>query len=188
MDLAEWCITPSETSSHLLKSIGCSVLRASLLRENLSIVAINHTCASTDKVINEICYDSTHGPVARLTVLERLDVFPINDHTLSLGGRRVHLFSTRDITQIPWAEVGVEFVVESTGNFTSGLLAKAHIESGGARKVLISAPSKDAPTLVYGVNSRDYLIDRPDVISCARCTTNCLAPIAKVLDGNFGIA
>ncbi len=178
----------SKISSHLLTSIGRSVLRASLLRDDLSVIAINHTCASIDDVIHEICYDSTHGPVARLTGIGRLDVFPINDHTLSLGGRRVHLFSTRDITQIPWAKVGVEFVVESTGKFTSGLLAKAHIESGGARKVLISAPSKDSPTLVYGVNSQDYLINRPDVISCASCTTNCLAPIAKVLDGNFGIS
>ena len=166
---------------------GRSVLRASLLRDDLAIVAINHTCASISDVIHEICYDSTHGPVARLTGIGRLEVFPIDDNTLSLGGRHVHLFSTRDITQIPWAEVGVEFVVESTGKFTSSVQARAHIESGGARKVLISAPSKDSPTLVYGVNSRNYLIDRPDVISCASCTTNCLAPIAKILDDNFGI-
>ncbi|KAN0119248.1 glyceraldehyde-3-phosphate dehydrogenase [Hyaloscypha variabilis] len=186
---SDWAAsTPTKVGINGFGRIGRSVLRASLLRDDLSVVAINHTCASIDDVIHEIRYDSTHGPVARLTGIGRLDVFPINDHTLSLGGRRVHLFSTKDITQIPWAEVGVEFVVESTGKFTSSLLAKAHIESGGARKVLISAPSKDSPTLVYGVNSQDYLINRPDVISCASCTTNCLAPIAKVLDGNFGVA
>jgi glyceraldehyde 3-phosphate dehydrogenase len=99
----------------------------------------------------------------------------------------VRLFSTRDISQIPWAEVRVEYVVESTGKFTSSLVAKAHVQAGGAKKVLISAPSKDSPTFVYGVNYQDYLINRPDVISCASCTTNCLAPIAKVLNDHFGI-
>jgi glyceraldehyde 3-phosphate dehydrogenase len=171
----------------VLTTLGRSVLRASLLRDDLAVVAINHTCASIDDVIHEICYDSTHGPVARLTGIGRFEVFAINERTLSLGGRRVHLFSTRDISKIPWAEAGVEFVVESTGKFTSSLLAKDHIDFGGVRKVLISAPSKDSPTLVYGVNAPDYLINRPDVISCASCTTNCLAPIAKVLNDNFGI-
>ena len=89
----------SETS-HLLKSIGRSDLRVSLLRENLSIVAISNTCASINDVIHEICYEPTYSPVARLTRVGRLDVFPINDYTLSLGRRRVHLFLTTEITQI----------------------------------------------------------------------------------------
>lgn len=96
--------------------------------------------------------------------------------------------SERDPTKIDWTLAGADYVIESTGKFTTVEQAQVHVRSGGASRVLISAPSKDAPTFVYGVNHLDYSISNtPTVISCASCTTNCLAPIAKVLNSEFGI-
>jgi glyceraldehyde 3-phosphate dehydrogenase len=150
------------------------------------VVAINHTCASVDDVIHQICYDSTHGPLTRTAGFKNM-IYAIDEETLSVRGNTVHLFSERDPAKINWKGAGADYVVESTGKFTTRAAANAHIEHGGAKKVLISAPSKDAPTFVFGVNAHNYPTERPDIISCASCTTNCLAPMAKVLNDEFGI-
>lgn len=171
----------------LLNQPGRVVFRASLIRDDIIVVAINHTCATVDDVIHQICYDSTHGPLTRTAGFRNMDIFAIDEHTLSVRGNTVHLFSERDPTKINWKRAGADYVVESTGKFTTRAAANAHIEHGGAKKVLISAPSKDSPTFVFGVNAQNYPLETPNVISCASCTTNCLAPMAKVLNDKFGI-
>jgi glyceraldehyde 3-phosphate dehydrogenase len=174
-------------ATYLLILLGRVVFRASLIRDDIIVVAINHTCASVDDVIHQMCYDSTHGPLTRTTGSKSTDIYAIDEQTLSVRGNTVHLFSERDPAKINWDRAGADYIVESTGKFTTCAAASAHIEHGGAKKVLISAPSKDSPTFVYGVNAHNYSSERPDVISCASCTTNCLAPIAKVLNDKFGI-
>lgn len=172
----------------VLTMLGRVVFRASLLRNNIVVVAINHTCASIDDIIHQIFYDSTHGPLSKLLDIKLVDIYAINEETLSVRGNIVHLFSQRDPAKLPWEEAGAEYVIESTGKFTTRAAANAHIVHGGAKKVLISAPSKDSPTFVFGVNTQNYAIDKPSIISCASCTTNCLAPMAKLLNDKFGIA
>lgn len=93
-----------------------------------------------------------------------------------------------DPSRINWTESGAQYVIESTGKFTSTQLAAVHVQAGGAKGVLISAPSKDAPTFVYGVNHHEYLNAKPRVISCASYTTNCLAPMAKIINDEFSIS
>jgi glyceraldehyde 3-phosphate dehydrogenase len=151
------------------------------------VVAINHTCASVDDVIHQICFDSTHGPLSKVSSIDTQSIFAIDEHTLSVQGNIIHLLSERDPSKIDWKAAGAEYVIESTGKFTTTQLAAVHVEMGGAKRVLISAPSKDAPTFVFGVNHSDYLHSKPEVISCASCTTNCLAPMAKVINDEFGI-
>lgn len=112
----------------------------------------------------------------------------MDGNTLSICGELVHLTSQRDPKLLNWKSSGAEYIIESTGKFTTVPLASQHIEYGGAKRVIISAPSKDAPTYVCGVNTAQYPISNsPTVISCASCTTNCLAPLAKVLNEKFGI-
>lgn len=152
------------------------------------VVAINHTCASIDDVIHQICYDSTHGCLSKTSYFKNQDIFAIDDSTLSVCGNVVHLISERDPAKINWTVPNAQYVIESTGKFTQMKLAEAHVRLGGAKRVLISAPSADAPTFVFGVNTSQYpRFNPPTVISCASCTTNCLAPIAKVLNDEFGI-
>ncbi|KAI6126286.1 hypothetical protein EDD16DRAFT_1553469 [Pisolithus croceorrhizus] len=107
------------------------------------------------------------------------------DGKLVINGRAITVFSERDPANIPWGRVGAEYIVESTGVFTTTEKASAHLK-GGAKKVVISAPSADAPMFVVGVNLHAY-DPKLTVISNASCTTNCLAPLAKVVDDNFGI-
>jgi len=108
--------------------------------------------------------------------------------TLVVGERRIHITKERDPAQLRWGDLGADIVVESTGRFTSGGQAILHVEKGGAKKVVISAPAKDEDvTVVMGVNHEMYDPARHRVISMASCTTNCLAPVAKVLDERFGI-
>ena len=107
--------------------------------------------------------------------------------SLVIDGKEVRVFSERDPAKIPWAELGVELVVESTGLFTDAAKAKAHID-GGAKKVIISAPAKGEDiTLVLGVNDQSYDTSRHSIVSNASCTTNCFAPMVKVLNDSFGI-
>ena len=106
---------------------------------------------------------------------------------LVINGKKIKFYSEKDPAQLPWKELGVEVVVESTGFFTDATKAKAHIDAG-AKKVIISAPAKNEDkTIVLGVNDNEYDPAKHNVISMASCTTNCLAPVAKVLDEKFGI-
>ncbi|MCL6627337.1 type I glyceraldehyde-3-phosphate dehydrogenase [Alicyclobacillus shizuokensis] len=159
--------------------IGRNVFRAALGREDLEIVAINDlTDAKTLAML--LKYDSVHG---RLDA----DVLAEGD-ALVVNGRRIAVLAERDPANLPWAKLGVELVIESTGRFTDKNAAQAHITSGGAKKVIISAPAKNEDvTIVMGVNHDVYDPEQHHVISNASCTTNCLAPVAKVIDEEFKI-
>jgi len=122
-------------------------------------------------------YDSQHGPFK--------GTIEVSGDDLIVNGKTVKFYTKRDPAEIPWSDTGAYYVVESTGVFTTTDKASAHLK-GGAKKVVISAPSADAPMFVMGVNEETYKSDIP-VISNASCTTNCLAPLAKVIHDNFGI-
>ena len=158
--------------------IGRSVFRAILDRPEVEIVAVNDlTDAGT--LAHLLMYDSVHGKLAyNVAVTE--DGFVIKD-------RKITVLSEKDPHQLPWRETGAEVIVESTGRYTDGKVAAVHLERG-AKKVLISAPAKNEDiTIVMGVNDDKYNPAAHHVVSCASCTTNCLAPIAKVLHQKFGI-
>jgi len=158
--------------------IGRSVFRAILDRPEVEIVAVNDlTDAGT--LAHLLMYDSVHGKLA-YNVAVTDDGFVIKD-------RKITVLSEKDPHQLPWRETGVEVIVESTGHYTDGKAAAVHLERG-AKKVLISAPAKNEDiTIVMGVNDDKYNPAAHHVVSCASCTTNCLAPIAKVLHQKFGI-
>jgi glyceraldehyde 3-phosphate dehydrogenase len=122
-------------------------------------------------------YDSTHGRY-------KGEVSHDDSHII-IDGKKITVFGERDPSAIPWGKAGADYVVESTGVFTTTEKASAHLK-GGAKKVVISAPSADAPMFVVGVNQDKYTSDL-QVISNASCTTNCLAPLAKIINDNFGI-
>lgn len=169
-------------NQHLYYS-GRASFRASLDREDLLVVAINHTAPSLDYLLHVIRYDSTHGTT------KHFDSLTIEDGNLVYKGRKITLFSQRDPALIDWKSAGAEYIIESTGKFTTLETARKHLHpNGGGKKVVISAPSKDpaVKTIVVGVNRKEYKTDM-DVISNASCTTNCLAPLAKVLEQSFGI-
>jgi glyceraldehyde 3-phosphate dehydrogenase len=124
-------------------------------------------------------YDSTHGPLG--------EAVEATASGISVAGKEIKVFAERDPKAIPWGDLGVDVVVESTGIFTDGDKARAHIE-GGARKVIISAPATNVDgTFVIGVNDGDYDPARHSIVSNASCTTNCFVPMIKVLDDAFGI-
>ena len=158
--------------------IGRNMLRASLGRDSLEFVAVNDlTDAAT--LAHLLKYDSIHGGFP-------LDV-QTNGDGLSVGDKNIKVLSERDPAALPWKELGVDIVIESTGFFASKEKASAHIEAG-ARKVIISAPAGGVDlTVCYGVNHESYDPASHHVISNASCTTNCLSPVAKVLHENFGI-
>ncbi|EST55494.1 glyceraldehyde-3-phosphate dehydrogenase [Brevibacillus panacihumi W25] len=158
--------------------IGRNVFRAALNNPNVEIVAVNDlTDART--LAHLLKYDSVHG------VLDA-DV-EAGDNTLFVGGKEIKVLAERDPAQLKWADYGVEIVVESTGRFTKREDAAKHLE-GGAKKVIISAPATNEDiTVVMGVNEENYDPAAHTVISNASCTTNCLAPFAKVLNDQFGI-
>ncbi|KKK15817.1 putative glyceraldehyde-3-phosphate dehydrogenase [Aspergillus rambellii] len=164
--------------------IGRNVLRAALTRTDIQIVAINHTCTSVQDLVYLVRYDSSMGNLS-----ENTPIHILNDNLISINGRQIALTSERDLKKLNWPAVGVDYVVECTGKFTKRDLALDHITYGGAKRVVISAPSSDSPTYVYGVNSDQYAADDDRrVISCASCTTNCVTPVLKVLHTQFGIA
>nr|CAD7448840.1 unnamed protein product [Timema bartmani] len=156
--------------------IGRLVLRASL-EKGAKVVAVNDPFIGLDYMVYMFKYDSTHGRFKGEVTAE--------DGFLVVNGNKIAVFSERDPKSIPWGKAGAEYVVESTGVFTTIDKASAHLE-GGAKKVIISAPSADAPMFVVGVNLDAY---DPSfkVVSNASCTTNCLAPLAKVVNDNFEI-
>lgn len=158
--------------------IGRHCMRAALKKPGLEVVAVNDiTDAAT--LAHLFKYDSTYG------VYEgKVDVA---EEGLCIDGKFVRVLAERDPAKLPWRELGVEIVIESTGLFTDALKAKAHLEAG-AKKVIISAPAKNEDiTIVLGVNEDKYDPAKHHVVSNASCTTNCLAPVAKVLHESFGI-
>ena len=144
--------------------------------EDIMVVAINDPFSETEYMGYQLKYDSVHGNCG----------YDINSHDnfLNVNDNDIIHFKERDPSNIKWGEYDVDYVVESTGVFTTMEGASKHLE-GGAKRVVISAPSKDAPMFVMGVNNHKY--NGEQVISNASCTTNCLAPLAKVLHDNFGI-
>ena len=156
--------------------IGRLVFRAGLERGDIEFVAINDLI-SPDYMAYMLKYDTIHGPF-------KGEVSHTED-SLIVNGRTIKVCSERNPADLPWGKLGVFAVVEATGLFTTTEAASAHLKAG-AKKVVISAPSADAPMFVMGVNNDTYESSM-DVISNASCTTNCLAPIAKVLHDNFGM-
>jgi glyceraldehyde 3-phosphate dehydrogenase len=158
--------------------IGRLVLRSTYETEDVEVVAINDPFMTLDYMKYLCEYDSTHGIFNQEIKIE--------DDKLVIGGKKIVLFNERDPENIKWKDLEVEYVVESTGLFTTTEKASKHL-AAGAKKVVISAPSKDAPTFVCGVNLDKYE-PTMNVVSNASCTTNCLAPLAKVINDKFGIA
>lgn len=158
--------------------IGRNFLRAGLKNKELEFVAVNDlTDAKT--LAHLLKYDSVHGRFDA-EIEAKKDVILIN-------GMEIKVFAQRDPSLLPWKDLGVDIVLESTGRFTERQGASKHIDAG-AKKVVISAPSKDPDvTLVLGVNEKDYDPSRHNIISMGSCTTNCLAPIAKILVDEFGV-
>ncbi len=158
--------------------IGRNILRAALPDKELEIVAVNDVTDA--KTLGHLLkYDSILGNLSH-------DV-RVEGDTILVDGRKVKVLSTKDPAGLPWKDLGVEYAIESTGLFTDAEKAKVHL-SGGAKKVIISSPAKGEDlTIVMGVNHDKYDSSRHHIISNASCTTNCLAPVAKVLHDSFGI-
>ncbi|KAF9939768.1 hypothetical protein BGZ65_009631, partial [Modicella reniformis] len=157
--------------------IGRLVLRAALTKENVEVVAINDPFIDVAYMVYMFKYDSTHGRYKGEVSQE--------DGYLKVDGHKIKVFDKKNPEEIQWGECHAEYVVESTGVFTTIDKASLHLK-GGAKKVVISAPSADAPMFVCGVNLEKY-DPSVNVVSNASCTTNCLAPLAKVIHDNFGI-
>ncbi|AQR78937.1 type I glyceraldehyde-3-phosphate dehydrogenase [Paenibacillus larvae] len=158
--------------------IGRNVFRAALNNKDVEIVAINDL-TNIATLAHLLKYDTTHG-VLDATV-------EAGEGEIKVNGKSIKVYAERDPQNLPWGSLGVEIVVESTGIFTAKEKAEAHIKAG-AKKVIISAPAKNEDiTIVMGVNEDKYDAANHHVISNASCTTNCLAPFAKVLDEKFGI-
>ena len=157
--------------------IGRLVFRASVNNPNVEVVGVNDPFIDPEYMVYMLTYDTVHGHFKGTA--EAID------GAMLINGKKVAVFDKSDPSQIDWASVGAEYIVESTGVFTTTEKAGAHFK-GGAKKVIISAPSTDAPMFVMGVNQDKYTSDMK-VVSNASCTTNCLAPLAKVMNDNFGI-
>ena len=160
--------------------IGRLVLRTLLQRykKELSVVAINDM-ADLKTNAHLFRYDSTYG------------IYPgtieLGDGAMKVDGRKISVFSQKEPARLPWKQLGVEIVIEATGVFTDGVQVRAHLDAG-AKKAIITAPATHEDiTLVLGVNDKDYNPRKHHIVSNASCTTNCLAPVAKVLHDNFGI-
>ena len=157
--------------------IGRLALRAAIKNNQVEVVAINDLI-EIEYLAYLLKYDSTHGRL--------FDSIDTQGDALLINGKRIRVSSEKDPKKLNWGALDVDYVIESTGFFLTEELAKGHL-TAGAKNVIISAPSKDAtPMFVYGVNHKDYRSDMK-IVSNASCTTNCLAPIAKVLNDNFGI-
>ena len=158
--------------------IGRNVLRACLDESALEFVAVNDITDSTT-LAHLLKYDSVHGTLRRDVRAEK--------EGISVDGKHIRVTAERDPAKLPWKQLGVDVVLESTGLFTDREKAAKHLEAG-AKKVIISAPAKGADlTICMGVNDRAYDAAKHTIISNASCTTNCLAPLAKVLHESFGI-
>jgi glyceraldehyde 3-phosphate dehydrogenase len=157
--------------------IGRLVFRAAVTKDKVEVVGINDLL-DVDYIAYMLKYDSTHGRFQGEVSVE--------DGMLVVNGKKIRVTSEKNPADLKWGEVGAEYVVESTGLFLTKEKAQGHIDAG-AKKVIMSAPSKDdTPMFVMGVNQKSYTNDM-NFVSNASCTTNCLAPIAKVLNDKFGI-
>jgi len=157
--------------------IGRLVFRAALKNKNIQVVGINDLI-DTNYISYLLRYDTTHGRFNGSV--------SVNGNNLEVNGEKIRVTNKKDPSKLNWSEVEAEYVIESTGLFLTKDSAKGHIESG-AKKVIMSAPSKDdTPMFVMGVNNKEYTSDM-NFVSNASCTTNCLAPLAKVIHDNFGI-
>ena len=157
--------------------IGKLAFQAALAKGEVEVVAVNDPFVTADYMAYMTKFDTVHGRFNG-TVEEV-------EGNLVVNGKTIKVYNEMDPKNIPWGELGVEYVLECSGVFTTLEKAQAHLDAG-ARKVIISAPSKDAPMFVMGVNNETYTPDM-NIISNASCTTNCLAPLAKVINDNFGI-
>ncbi|KAG6004110.1 glycerol-3-phosphate dehydrogenase [Claviceps maximensis] len=157
--------------------IGRIVFRNAVEHAEIEVVAVNDPFIDPEYAAYMLKYDSSHG-------IFKGEVEKTSDG-LIVNGKKVKFYTERDPAAIPWKASGAEYIVESTGVFTTTDKAKAHL-AGGAKKVVISAPSADAPMYVMGVNEKTY-DGKADVISNASCTTNCLAPLAKVIHDKYTI-
>ncbi|MFH1287543.1 MAG: type I glyceraldehyde-3-phosphate dehydrogenase [bacterium] len=158
--------------------IGRNFLRAASDKKEFEIVAINDL-ANASVLAHLLKYDSVHRIFGKEV--------KVQDNDILVDGRKIKVISEKDITKLPWKDLGVDVVIESTGLFTDKEKAQVHL-ANGAKKVIISAPAKNPDiTIVLGVNEKTYDASKHHVISNASCTTNCLAPVAKVIDENFKI-
>lgn len=157
--------------------IGNLSFQAAMGKEEIEVVAINDPFIAADYMAYMVKYDTVHGRYPGTVKAE--------DGKLIVNGKEIKVYNEMEPKNIPWGELGVEYVLECSGVFTTIEKANAHLE-GGAKKVIISAPSKDAPMFVMGVNHTNY-DPSMNIVSNASCTTNCLAPLAKVINDNFGI-
>jgi len=158
--------------------IGRLVFRVAIDNPEIEVKGINDPFIDLDYMAYMLRYDTVHGQFQ--------GTIETRDGKLVVNGKEISVYAEKDPAAIPWSECGAEYIVESTGVFTSADKASAHLK-GGAKKVVISAPAKDdTPMFVMGVNHNKYTKDM-NIVSNASCTTNCLAPLAKVIHDNFGI-
>ena len=158
--------------------IGRLVMRASLDRKDIDVVAINDPFIDLDYMKYMLKFDTIHGKLDK--------EIEIKDGNLVIDGKEIKVYNCKEPSEINWSEAGAEYIVESSGVFASSEKAAAHM-IGGAKKVVITAPTKDdTPMFVMGVNNSEYKKDMT-IVSNASCTTNCLAPLAKIIHENFGI-
>ncbi|MFD1362509.1 type I glyceraldehyde-3-phosphate dehydrogenase [Lentibacillus salinarum] len=158
--------------------IGRNVFRQALKNDDVDVVAVNDL-TDANMLAHLLQYDSVHG------VLD--EEVTVNGSNIVVGGKEIKVLSERDPANLGWGDIGVDIVIESTGHFTQRDDAKKHLDAG-AKKVVISAPAKQEDlTMVMGVNETDYDPEKHHIVSNASCTTNCIAPLAKVLHDKFGV-
>lgn len=158
--------------------IGRNVFRQALNNDEVEVVAVNDL-TDANMLAHLLKYDSVHGKLDQEVT--------VNGSNIVVGGKEIKVLSERDPANLGWGDLGVEIVIESTGRFTQRDDAKKHIDAG-AKKVIISAPAKEEDlTMVMGVNEQDYNPSEHHIVSNASCTTNCIAPLAKVLHDSFGL-
>ena len=157
--------------------IGRLVFRTALERDDIELVAVNDLTDAA-MLAHLLKYDSVHGTLPNKVTSE--------DNCIVVDGKKVRVYAEKDPVNLPWEALGVDIVVESTGLFRDSDSAGKHLEAG-AKRVIVSAPGKNMSTFVMGVNHTDYDPKKDFVMSNASCTTNCLAPVAKVLDEKFGV-
>ncbi len=161
-----------------LGRIGRLVLRQALQKKNLHLIAVNDVVPA-ENLAYLLKYDSTHGKFQ--------GTIDYKEDQLIVNGKSIQVYNEKDPANLPWAKLGIDYVVESSGHFTREDEARKHL-AAGAKRVIITAPAKgNIPTFVLGVNEKEYNPKRDTIISNASCTTNCLAPLTKILLDHFGI-